>query len=152
LTTSISSSTTGAADNRSAPRVPFATYDRFRALDRAPFRPAAFFWALVPPCRERDDLLLDFSVPELLPPRLDAPGELAIFAARDFDMPFFLSASYCLRFSTCPRFGIADLLRRIGMSRVRSSACKPHARIAGQRRAHFPVELSGFSSEVATPP
>jgi hypothetical protein len=54
-----------------------------------PFRPAAFFWAVVPPWVDVDALL-----PELdaLPPRLEAPGEFAIFAARSFDMPLSLSA------------------------------------------------------------
>src|SRR5918992_2914610 len=37
------------------------------------------------------------------PPRLDAPGELAIFAARSFDMPFFFSPSYCFSFLTLGR-------------------------------------------------
>ena len=35
-------------------------------------RPAAFFCAVVPPCEDDDP------DPEVLPPRLDAPGELAI--------------------------------------------------------------------------
>jgi hypothetical protein len=44
---------------------------------------------------------------DALPPRLDAPGEFAIFAARSFDMPLSLSASYCLSFFTLGRlFGI----------------------------------------------
>jgi hypothetical protein len=33
----------------------------------------------VPPC---EDVLLELPEPDFLPPRLDAPGELAIFAAR----------------------------------------------------------------------
>jgi hypothetical protein len=37
-----------------------------------PLRPAAFFCAVVPPCRESPP------EPDFLPPRLDAPGELAI--------------------------------------------------------------------------
>jgi hypothetical protein len=56
-------------------------------------RPAAFFWAVVPPCEE-----LERDVD--LPPRLDAPVELAIRAARDFDIPLSLSASYCFSFLT----------------------------------------------------
>jgi hypothetical protein len=40
-----------------------------------------------------------------LPPRLDAPGLLAILAARSFDMPLSLRASYCFSFLT-----FADLL------------------------------------------
>jgi hypothetical protein len=55
---------------------------------------------------------LDFE-PDFLPPRREAPGEFAIFAARSFDMPFFLSPSYCFSFFTLGRlFGICDLLSR----------------------------------------
>jgi hypothetical protein len=71
-------------------------------------RPAAFFWAVVPPCLEleRDELEPDF-----LPPRLDAPGELEILAARSFDIPFSFSFSYCFSFLTLARLlGIAALL------------------------------------------
>jgi hypothetical protein len=71
-------------------------------------RPAAFFWAVVPPWleEERDELEWDF-----FPPRLDAPGEFAIRAARSFDMPFSLSFSYCFSFLTLARLpGIAGLL------------------------------------------
>jgi hypothetical protein len=35
--------------------------------------------------------------------RLEAPGELAIRAARCFDIPFSFSASYCLSFFTFAR-------------------------------------------------
>ena len=70
-------------------------YD-LRAVARPPLRPAAFFCAVVPPC---DELLRDeLEEPDFLPPRLDAPGELAIRAARSFDMPFSLSLSYCFSF------------------------------------------------------
>ena len=63
-------------------------------------RPAAFFCAEVPPCfdEEREELEPDF-----LPPRLDAPGEFEIRAARSFDMPFSLSFSYCFSFLTLAR-------------------------------------------------
>ena len=37
---------------------------------------------------------------ECSPPRLEAPGELAILAARSFDIPLSLSASYCFSFLT----------------------------------------------------
>jgi hypothetical protein len=57
-------------------------------------RPAAFFWAVVPPWAALDP------EPERFPPLLDAPGELAIFAARSFDMPFFFKPSYCFSFLT----------------------------------------------------
>src|SRR6266542_662617 len=77
-----------------------------RAVARPPLRPAAFFCAVVPPC---DELLRD--EPELLPPRLEAPGEFAIRAARDFDMPFSFSFSYCFSFLTLGRLpGIDPLL------------------------------------------
>jgi hypothetical protein len=59
-----------------------------------PLRPAAFFWAVVPPWAALDP------EPELFPPLLDAPGELAIFAARSLDMPFFFKPSYCFSFFT----------------------------------------------------
>jgi GNAT superfamily N-acetyltransferase len=64
-------------------------------------RPAAFFWAVVPPwlvsCRRVPD-------PDALPPRLEAPGEFAILAARSFDIPFSFSFSYCFSFLTLGRF------------------------------------------------
>jgi hypothetical protein len=53
-------------------------------------------------------------VPEPLdfPPRLDAPGEFAIRAARCFDMPLSFRASYCFSFLTLARVpGIAHHLR-----------------------------------------
>ena len=42
--------------------------------------------------------------PDFLPPRLDAPGELAILAARSFDIPLSFRASYCFSFFTFARF------------------------------------------------
>jgi hypothetical protein len=74
-----------------------------------PLRPARFFWAVVPPCRDWldfVDLLLLFDELLFFPPRLDAPGEFAIFAARSFDMPFFFSPSYCFSFFTLARVAI----------------------------------------------
>ena len=41
--------------------------------------------------------------PDALPPRLEAPGEFAIFAARSFDIPFSFSFSYCFSFLTLGR-------------------------------------------------
>lgn len=38
-----------------------------------------------------------------MPPRLDAPAELEIFAARSFDTPFSFSFSYCFSFLTLGR-------------------------------------------------
>jgi hypothetical protein len=84
-------------------------YDFFRAVALPPLRPAAFFWAVVPPC---DELLRVLLLPDFFPPRLDAPGEFAIFAARSFDMPFSFSLSYCFSFLTFAFLpGIAALLR-----------------------------------------
>ena len=52
----------------------------------------------MPPC---DELLRDeLDEPDFLPPRLDAPEEFEIFAARSFDMPLSFSASYCFSFLT----------------------------------------------------
>lgn len=58
-------------------------------------RPAACFWALLPPLPlpELFELRL---LPELLPPFLEASGVFAIAAARDLLMPFFRRPSYCL--------------------------------------------------------
>jgi hypothetical protein len=71
--------------------------ERFRAVALPPLRPAAFFWAVVPPW-----LVLRFRTPDpdFLPPRLEAPGEFAIFAARSLDIPFSFRASYCFSFFT----------------------------------------------------
>jgi hypothetical protein len=40
--------------------------------------------------------LLELPEPLLLPPRLEAPGEFAIDAARDLLIPFLRRPSYCL--------------------------------------------------------
>ena len=71
-----------------------AIYELLRAEALPPFRPAAFFCALVPPCDEEEP------EPELLPPRLDEPDELAMRAARCFDIPLCFSDSYCFSFFT----------------------------------------------------
>jgi hypothetical protein len=65
-----------------------------------PLRPAAFFCAVVPPCEdeERDD-----DDPDFFPPRLEAPDELEILAARSFDIPLSFNASYCFSFFTLAR-------------------------------------------------
>ena len=79
-------------------RVCRSLYELLRAVALPPLRPAAFFCAVDPPC---DELLREeLAEPDFLPPRLDAPGEFAIFAARSFDMPLSLSASYCFSFLT----------------------------------------------------
>src|SRR5204862_5910863 len=72
-----------------------------RAAALPPLRPAAFFWAVVPPCFE------DEPDPDFLPPRLEAPGELEMRAARSLDIPFSFSFSYCFSFLTLGRlFGM----------------------------------------------
>jgi hypothetical protein len=98
-----------------------------RADARPPFRPAAFFCAVVPPC---DELERDL----LLPPRLDDPGEFAIRAARSFDIPLSLSASYCFSFFT--------LARLPGM-------CPPFKRVASR---DFSVETEERPTEVKRMP
>jgi hypothetical protein len=81
-------------------------------------RPAAFFCAVVPPW---DELPPE---PELFPPRLDAPGEFAILAARDFDIPLSLRASYCFSFLTFALLlgTTPPLARRSRMSLVNEKA------------------------------
>jgi hypothetical protein len=78
-------------------RRPESFYDDDFAAALPPLRPAAFFWAVVPPCFE---LPPD---PDFFPPREDAPGELAILAARSLDIPLSLRASYCFSFFTLGR-------------------------------------------------
>src|SRR5689334_24602778 len=71
-----------------------------RAAVLPPLIPAFFFCAVVPPCLGLE------SEPDFFPPRLEAPGLLAMRAARDFDMPLSFSFSYCFSFLT-----LADLER-----------------------------------------
>src|SRR5436305_6266132 len=74
------------------------------AVALPPLRPAAFYCAVDPPC---DELLRRVPEPDALPPRLDAPEELEMRAARSFDIPFSFSFSYCFSFLTPGRlFGI----------------------------------------------
>jgi hypothetical protein len=61
----------------------------------SPLRPAAAFCALVPPWVAARRLVPE---PELFPPRFEAPGLFAIFAARSLLIPFSRSPSYCLSF------------------------------------------------------
>jgi hypothetical protein len=84
-----------------------ATYsdDFLRAEALPPFRPAAFFCAVVPPCLGLPP------EPDFFPPRLEAPGEFAIRAARSLDIPLSLRASYCRSFLTLGRLsGMASSL------------------------------------------
>ncbi|OBA80272.1 hypothetical protein A9W99_19630 [Mycobacterium sp. 1164966.3] len=64
-----------------------------------PLRPAAFFWDWLPPL-PLPLLRLLWLLPELLPPRLDEPGEFDIAAALDLLIPFLRRPSYCLSFLT----------------------------------------------------
>jgi hypothetical protein len=76
-----------------------------RAAAFPPLRPADFFCCVAPPW---DAVLLARKPePDRFPPRLDAPGELAMRAALLLDMPFFFSPSYCFSFFTLGRlFGM----------------------------------------------
>jgi hypothetical protein len=91
----------------------------FFAVALPPLLPAFFFWAVVPPCEE---LLFFLPDPLAFPPRLDEPSELAILAARDFDIPLSLSASYCFSFFT--------LARVPGMASTSAIVCYPGDRPA----------------------
>jgi hypothetical protein len=74
----------------------------FRAAAFPPLRPADFFCCVVPPC---DAVLLERQPdPDFFPPRLEAPGEFAMRAARLLDMPFFFNPSYCFSFFTLGLF------------------------------------------------
>jgi hypothetical protein len=93
------------------------SYD-LRAAARPPFLPALFFWAVVPPW---DVARRRVPEPDALPPRLDAPGEFAMRAARAFDIPFSFSLSYCFSFLTLGRlFGIAPPLPEVVASAARA--------------------------------
>jgi hypothetical protein len=72
-------------------------------------RPADFFCCVVPPC---DAVLFEREPdPDFFPPRLEAPGEFEMRAARLLDMPFFFNPSYCFSFFTLGLlFGIPVLL------------------------------------------
>ena len=63
-----------------------------------PLRPAACFWARLPPLPEPLLLRLWLEPPLWLrlPPLLEASGVFAIAAARDLLMPFLRRPSYCL--------------------------------------------------------
>src|SRR5436309_11275321 len=80
-----------------------ATSSRCRRVSQLdflpPLRPAAAFWARLPPLPL--PLLWRLRLlPLLLPPRLEEPSELEIAAARDLLMPFLRRPSYCLSFFT----------------------------------------------------
>jgi hypothetical protein len=91
---------------------------RGRQLDfLPPSLPAAAFCARLPPLPLPLLLLLRLlpllpllPLPEFLPPFLDAPGVLAIAAARPLLMPFSRSPSYCLSFLTLGPWSLAMLV------------------------------------------
>jgi hypothetical protein len=88
----------------------FIAYELLRAVALPPFRPAAFFCAVVPPIEDDD---FEEPEPELFPPRLDEPGEFAMRAARSFDIPLSFNASYCFSFFTFELlFGITTSMCR----------------------------------------
>ena len=80
------------------PRPPggFDSVERAQLEDEAlpPLRPAACFWARLPPLPLPLRLLPP--PPKFLPPLLEALGLLAIAAARLLLMPFLRRPSYCL--------------------------------------------------------
>ena len=84
----------------------------------------------MPPC---DELLRRVPEPDALPPRLEAPGEFAIFAARSFDIPFSFSFSYCFSFLTLGR-----------LPGMRSS-------LAVDEELHYPTTLSGIAIRLLAP-
>src|SRR4051794_25421572 len=85
-----------------------------------PLRPAAFFWAVLPPL-PGPLLRRLWLLPELFPPRLELPGELAIAAARDLFMPFFRRPSYCLSSLTLGPWSLPG---------ISVSSCQPASRLA----------------------
>jgi hypothetical protein len=85
-----------------------------------PLRPAAFFWAVLPPL-PRPLLFLLWLLPLLLPPLLDEPGEFEIAAARDLLMPCLRRPSYCLSFLTLGPWSFAIVLTSVQViGRMRS--------------------------------
>ena len=109
-----------------------------------PLRPAAFFCAVVPPC---EVVFRRLPEPDALPPRLDAPGEFAIRAARSFDIPFSFSFSYCFSFLTVGLlFGMQGFLRQDACRKPRNVRYVAVRRDALLRRAE---EAKRASSRVA---
>src|SRR5439155_6408736 len=108
-----------------------------------PLRPAAFFWAVVPPwlADEREEPECDF-----LPPRLEAPGEFAIRAARSLDIPFSLSFSYCFSFLTFAR--LLGMRRSFGACAGTFSPARSGQTI-GRRATLWTMESRGDAWESA---
>src|SRR5438046_90115 len=111
-----------------------------RAAALPPLRPAFFFCAVVPPW---DELPSD---PDVSPPRLDAPGELAILAARCLDMPLSLRASYCFSFFTFARL---DGMTRSLLSR--GVGPQGAAEMVPPGRPPFPSGVLGMSPWLMIP-
>jgi hypothetical protein len=86
-----------------------------------------------------DDELREEPECDALPPRLDAPGEFAIRAARSFDIPFSFSFSYCFSFFTLGRFpGISTSFSLLfssmnGIRLTTATRCRARATVAGPR-------------------
>src|SRR5947208_11064287 len=129
-----------------------------RAVALPPLRPAAFFCAVVPPWleEEREELECDF-----LPPRLDAPGEFAIRAARCFDIPFSFSFSYCFSFLTFALLpgmpAVFPLLGAVKRHALRATlyAWTSRARTRGSRstgRPHGPSRTTSTATRCCNSP
>ena len=71
----------------------------------------------MPPCEEL--LFEEPEDPDFLPPRLDAPDEFEIFAARSFDIPFVLKGlilllvMYSRRLRSYGRSGVLDRIESL---------------------------------------
>src|SRR5581483_3419627 len=89
----------------------------FFAVALPPLRPAALCCAVVPPC-----LALP-PEPLFFPPCSDDFGLFAIRAARSFDMPLSLSASYCFSFFTLAR--VAMTVPPIPLPAARAAGAAP---------------------------
>src|SRR5204862_7182342 len=77
---------------------------------RPPLRPAACFWARLPPLplpRLRLLWLVPPPLPLRFPPRLELPGEFEIAAARPLLIPRLRRPSYCLSFLTLLPWSLA---------------------------------------------
>src|SRR2546421_10260839 len=121
----------GAGTPREGGAPAFPRYELLRAVARPPLRPAAFFCAVVPPWLELERELEEC---DFFPPRLEAPGEFAIRAARCFDIPFFFSFSYCFSCLTLGRLpGMDDPLLRDFLDHLSGLLAACHSRNVGLR-------------------
>lgn len=121
-----------------------------------PLRPAAFFWAVVPPWEGSPP------DPDFCPPCDDASGEFAILAARSLDMPLSLRASYCFWFLTAIVLSFRSIWRSDTLNRgsrhaglVRTPSALRSIVASGRCRAALllvPAALAGCSSHAAAAP